>query len=320
MTSRVGRSVCGFVLATVLLASGSTNAQANEPASDAESVARAVAAVSPAEHIATAPSVTSSGIDVTTAVGSVVLPQSSSGQVVIDATSGAIPFAVDLPDVGAAQAKVAKDGTVVYSTGEAVDLAIQADGTSARIHTVVNDPSTPHEFAYTFAGATPVLQEDGSVILTAESNGISVDFALVSAPWAYDTAGTAIPTIYRIEGDTVVQELDLTGDVTYPVVADPWVQADCGTVTCTVRFDRSTTRNVRDGAGYSAIASGVVAALSGGILLPAAAVIGAFLGMNSTTAGRYYENGNCFGIKVVPGGAINPWWPTQVARNTYNCR
>ena len=215
---------------------------------------------------------------------------------------------------------MAQDGTVVYSTGEAVDLAIQADGASARIHTVLNDPSAPNEFAYTFAGATPVPQEDGSVMLTAESNGISVDFARVSAPWAYDTAGMAIPTTYRVEGDTVVQELDLTSDVAYPVVADPWIQADCGIVTCTVRFDRATTRNIRDGAGLGGIASGVVAVFSGGILVPAATVIGAFLGANGIIAGRYYENGNCFGIKVVPGGAINPWWPTRVTRNTYNCR
>jgi hypothetical protein len=320
MKARIVRSAAGAVTAAALVISGGAIAQASDSAPNAEAVAQTIEAVSPMADLAVTPTITASGIEVATDTGTVALPKDSSGQIVIDAAAGADAFAVGLPDVDASAAKVTDDGTVVYSSGGAVDLAVQSNGSSARIHTVLNDATAPSGYTYTFTGATPVLQEDGTVLLTAESDGMSVDFAAIEVPWAYGADGQPVPTSYRVEGDVVVQELDLTGDVAYPIVADPWIQGDCGIVTCTVRFDRATTRNIRDGSGLTSIAGGIVTIFSGGILLPVVGVISGFLGANAIIAGRYYENGNCFGIKIVPGGVVNPWWPTQVTKNTYNCR
>ncbi len=145
---------------------------------------------------------------------------------------------------------------------------------------------------------------------------------VIEQPWAYDASGQPVPTRYVVEGDAVIQPLDLSGDIEFPVVADPKVQADCGIITCTVRLNRATTRNIRDGAALSAIAAGVVSAFSGGVAAPAAAVIAAWLGVYGLITGRYYENGNCFGYKFLREYAFSPgyWYPTQVKKNTYNCR
>lgn len=320
MHSSIARRSVGAIIAVAIAVSGGTAAQASgsDPTSDA--VSRVVGEASPFADIAVAPEVTSRGLEIDTAEGAVLLPHSASGAVVIDAAAGVAPLAIDLPDVDAATADVASDGTVVYSSGGAVDLAVQADGSSARIHTVLNDASAPDEYRYTIAGVTPELQSDGTVVLTGDAEGVSVDFAEVAAPWAYDAEGRPVPTSYRIEGDAIVQELDLSGDISFPVVADPWIQADCGIITCTVRFNRATTRNIRDGVNITAIAAGVATYWSGPAA-PAVGVLAAVLGINGVFAGRYYENGNCFGIKVVPAsiGTVNAWWPTQVTRNTYNC-
>ncbi|USR79688.1 hypothetical protein [Arcanobacterium pinnipediorum] len=49
----------------------------------------------------------------------------------------------------------------------------------------------------------------------------------ISAPWAIDTKGMEVPTYYTIEGNAVIQHVEHRGaDVTYPVVADPWLGFD----------------------------------------------------------------------------------------------
>jgi hypothetical protein len=47
----------------------------------------------------------------------------------------------------------------------------------------------------------------------------------IEAPWARDADGRAVPTEYRIEGDSLVQTVRHQG-AAYPVVADPWLGMD----------------------------------------------------------------------------------------------
>lgn len=321
MWNRAVQTTVGLATVAALVITGGTAAQAAAPSPDADEIALAINDVSPSAEIAAAPDVLASGLEVNTESGSVALPHTPEGDIVIDSAVGVSEFRVQLPDVASSRADIARDGTVVYPGDGPVDVAVQADGSSARIHTVLKDASAPREYAYTIPGSVPELQADGSVVLTAESDGISVDFGVIAEPWAYDAAGQAVPTAYRVEGDTVIQTLDLSGDVAFPVVADPWIQADCGIITCTVRFSRATTRNIRDGAALGAIGAGVVAAFSGGLAVPAAALVAAALGVHNIVAGRFYENGNCLGLRFLVQHAAVPayWYPVQVKRNTYNC-
>ena len=115
---------------------------------------------------------------------------------------------------------------------------------------------------------------------------------------------------------------------TDPTVAPPaappantsWVQGDCR-FTCTIRIDRAQTRNARDAswiigaaAGACAIVSaGTLALVCGASVAPAAVVL-------AVAAGRFYENGNCLGIRFLPTPPVSPAWPVEVRKGTYNCR
>lgn len=98
-------------------------------------------------------------------------------------------------------------------------------------------------------------------------------------------------------------------------------QADCGIATCTVRFSRDATRNARDGSaavGLFAAACGFVASAPGAIACGLVAFPAA--GGVAILANRYYESGDCLGIRFglppVPPVAI----PVKVKHGTYNCR
>lgn len=157
---------------------------------------------------------------------------------------------------------------------------------------------------------------DGTVeVLDSQSTVVPV----VGKPWAVDAAGRSLPTRYRIRGDeTLIQVID-TSDATFPVVADPWIQGDCGIISCTIRFDRAATRNARDASWIIGAAAGACAVLSSGTLaIVCGAAVAPAAVVAAVAAGRYYENGNCLGIRFYVLGGVG--WPTEVKRNTYNCR
>jgi hypothetical protein len=166
----------------------------------------------------------------------------------------------------------------------------------------------------------PSLNADGSVELLATVDGTVVVVGYIAVPWATDASRAAVPTRFVVNGNDLIQVVSHTGaGVTYPVVADPWYQGDCGIVTCTVRLDRAQTRNARDAGWLIAAAGGICAAFSAGtLLIVCAAAIAPVAVVIAVAAGRYYEAGNCLGIRFGRVGGAG--WPVQVTRYTYNCR
>lgn len=67
------------------------------------------------------------------------------------------------------------------------------------------------------SGHTANLMPDGSIEIV-DADGEEAGY--ISAPWAYDSGGSQVPTSYRIEGDTLVQTVEHEG-ASYPVLADP---------------------------------------------------------------------------------------------------
>jgi len=55
--------------------------------------------------------------------------------------------------------------------------------------------------------------------------GEGVIVGQVQSPWAVDADGAEVPTQYRIEGTTLVQQVQITGDTEFPVVVDPCVSS-----------------------------------------------------------------------------------------------
>lgn len=218
------RSKCAIALvATVVLLAGSVPASASKPAPDVEGISGVVDTVAPETVIA--PEVTDAGEFIAVSEqAQVTMPTDGTGDVVIEGAHGEL--SIGLPDETArADAGVAENGTVVYDTGTNVDLAVQVIEEGVRIQTVLNDAAAPTEYRYELEGYTPVLLADGSVDLIASTQGrLQVRAGGIAAPWAFDANGVVVPTRYRVDGDTLVQEVDHTaGEYAYPIVADPTI-------------------------------------------------------------------------------------------------
>lgn len=98
---------------------------------------------------------------------------------------------------------------------------------SLQIATILESKRAPERYAYEIdvpEGSSLVPMEDSVVIKDAAGNfeGIFIP------PWAKDSAGKKIPTHYEVEGNTLVQVVDhkSMANVSYPIVADPWLGRD----------------------------------------------------------------------------------------------
>ncbi len=156
---------------------------------------------------------------------------------------------------------------------------------------------------------------DGGVSVIG-SDGVPV--GQIAAPWAYDANGTGVDTSYRIDGSTLIQNVDHVG-ATYPVVADPSFQFDCGWISCTLRFNRVWTRNVRDGSWVIAGFLGLCTAATAGVGALVCAAVAARFVIDAVVAGRFYENGNCIKYKIAVSGTGVTVYPEELKKGTYNC-
>jgi hypothetical protein len=92
---------------------------------------------------------------------------------------------------------------------------------------------------------------------------------------------------------------------------------------CTTRFSREATRNIPDGSVMAGIAMG--AWCGPGAPICAAALAAAAAGM-AFIAGRYYEDGDCLGIRwnrhslLIPPTHNPQATAVRVKGGTYNCK
>lgn len=124
-------------------------------------------------------------------------------------------------------------GTIIstYST---------ADGTQTLIEIPSVDSPSEYRFPLDIPGdGEAVLLDDGSVALFASNGDPLGGFHI---PWAYDANGNELPTSFRLEGDTLVQTVDLTSATAFPVIADP----DRGTEWwgSWTRYTKAETKNI----------------------------------------------------------------------------
>jgi len=66
---------------------------------------------------------------------------------------------------------------------------------------------------------TAVVTPDGRIEIYGKETGDLV--GRISAPWAYDANGVAVPTSYSIDGSAPVQTIEHSVTSAYPVVAAP---------------------------------------------------------------------------------------------------
>jgi len=104
-------------------------------------------------------------------------------------------------------------------------IPVVKDDGSVQITTVIENAASPQSFRYDLElppGFSMRPDISGSVAFVDSQGNVAGG---VAAPWARDSKGQSVPTTYEVSGSAltqVVQHQD-NQDITYPVVADPWL-------------------------------------------------------------------------------------------------
>lgn len=130
---------------------------------------------------------------------------------------------------------------------EGAELIEQSDGTISVVADVETEVALPGEEARIEAAALAILGggftslddldiltdariEELASIPDARTKTVAVkqQITQIAAPWAVDANGRRVPTHYTLDGDTLVQSVEVTAETAFPVVADPsllwWIE------------------------------------------------------------------------------------------------
>ncbi|MFE0461409.1 hypothetical protein ACFW1A_19390 [Kitasatospora sp. NPDC058965] len=172
-----------------------------------------------------------------------------------------------------------------------IDSAVIEDANADSHVVVLRDARAATDVGFTVGDFDGRLVPDplGGVLLVDRATGRAD--GRISAPWAYDADGRALPTSFTVDGDTVTQHVDTRG-AAFPVVADP--HYTWGWITGTVYFNKSETAHMAANAGFAA---GIFAFAPAPFNLIGAAVAGNI----SRVAWNASSDGKCVKVKsLVP--------------------
>lgn len=153
------------------------------------------------------------------------VPRSADKSIQISAKNGEV-IGVRLPYANdSSVAESISEGAVAYPNAKGFTSApiVKSDG-SVQIATVVGSSEAPELYPYSLEipeDATVKVTEDGGVVITG---GDGRFIGGLTPPWARDANGVTVETKYEISEGSVTQVVNhRKADVTYPVVADPWL-------------------------------------------------------------------------------------------------
>lgn len=292
MKSLTKAAVTSIAALSLVLAGAVLPAQASED--EAELAVRTVAAVAPSQGEILSPDLSSDGSAVAeSGTATVALPSNPDGDVRVQ-SSELGELSIPLPDVAeASQIQLGSDGSAVYSAAghEDVTVVVQVMSDEAvRVQTISASPAAPTRFVYDFDGSmTPMIDEDGNVVVVDMSNPEGAAALSVDEPWAFDASGAPVATWYEVDGGSLVQHIAPSADVHYPIVADPrweWQSWGYG-----MALNKAETREVAKHAG---------AAFMCAFFGPAAPACGIIAGSVAYSAGVAAANGRCVFLQVAP--------------------
>ncbi|WP_159425274.1 hypothetical protein [Streptomyces sp. TLI_053] len=203
-------TVVASVAVSVLLASGQAMAAA-APAPGADGQAARAAAVVEA----------ATGTGGVASVPAGLAPATSTGSVGMGAADGS-SLGMALPSSRTTAGVRAGNGSVVYP-GAVKDGSVavqQLDDGGIRALVTMESAAAPSDYRFRLdlpQGAQLQQHGDGSVDVVRDGQSLG----RFEAPWAKDANGGAVATSYRIEGDSLVQHVEVTAGTAFPVVADP---------------------------------------------------------------------------------------------------
>lgn len=247
-------------------------------------------------------------------------PGANAGQIVGSAATGEKGLTLDGPT---AASKVTvkpvgnlpsteKPGAVVYK-GQSNDFSyVMTDATAGKTagYSVINNASAPSTYAYEIkVGDKPAVLSvaPGGAVQVADASGAMIN--RIAPAWAKDANGVSLSTSYRISGNVLIQDVDLS-NAAFPVIADPRLQKDW--LNNTIEFSRSETATAASSDGAFVAVCAPVAFW----FPPVGAVCGAFAGAASITAKQAQNQGDCLGIRWGNGFPV-PTYPYPVIVGCY---
>ncbi|MCE4941899.1 hypothetical protein ACJ6WD_15570 [Streptomyces sp. VTCC 41912] len=253
---RIASTLVATLSAAALTLGAAPAAFASDTPSPAERTAAVIEKATGTTDIAPAP-----------APGTTIPHRSTGDAKATTATGDAISIA--LPGTKSVTgAKAGKNTTVYPGAAQATDLAVQptTDG-GIRALAVLKDATAPREQRYDIglpAGARLVKLDNGAVAAIDKNGTFLGGFA---TPWAKDAHGNPVPTSYRVDGNTLVQAVQIAGSTAFPVVADPKWLDDAAKGTAAGMVGGCAAGALAGGVGClpGAVASGVAGGVTGAI-------------------------------------------------------
>jgi hypothetical protein len=178
------------------------------------------------------------------------VPKDPAGGVGVQTPSGE-EIGIGIPNADtAADATTTSAGTTVYpdsTTGTTTTVQSTTDG-GIRQSFVITSKSSPSEYRIPVTvpnGFELRANNDGSIDIVNPQSGDNL--GRFAKPWAKDADGTEVATSHRIDGNTIVQSVDVQNANRFPVVADP--QWGCSWWSgCTMYLNKTETKFVSTGA------------------------------------------------------------------------
>lgn len=234
-------------------------------------------------------------ISATVAGVEVTVPVDPSSGISLGTRAG--DLAVSLPFAAkAGYATAEKEGVVSYdNNNDSTSVPIVTKAGSLQINTVVSAVTAPKRYGYSIAlpeGGQIVQAGDGYFIVNGEGSPVTY----ISAPWAKDANGAAVPTHYELSGTTLTQVVDFDSTTAFPVVADP--QFVWYGILPSVQLTRSETKTATTLTGMATVC-GWVGRFTG-------AAGAALCGLNAAsiivnTQRIYFNEKRCAQLLVGPG-------------------
>jgi hypothetical protein len=255
----------------------------------------------------------------------VSIPGDAGGSIQLASAGGGLPMSIGIPGDASAKATHVGDLVVYDRAVKDADVAVKADkegGVQALVS--VESRSAPTSFAFPISlppGGNLKKNADGSIsisqtVVLSDGTAAKLETGFIDASWATDAKGRSVKTWFEVNGNTVTQHIQHQ-NAAYPVVADPHITVNCGLFSCSVRFDRAWTRNARDVAWVASVGAVVCALITGPGAVACALAWGLQTVVIAVAAGRYYEDGDCLGVKKYHVAGV--WFPFRVVRGTRNC-
>jgi hypothetical protein len=86
---------------------------------------------------------------------------------------------------------------------------------------VLHEGETGATYVVSLPEGVSLVQAGAGYALMKKSDNAVLVLGAIEAPYAIDSAGKTVPTSYSLSGNNLIQTIDTSQGVTYPVVADP---------------------------------------------------------------------------------------------------